>query len=243
MKGKISKIFIGILLLLSAVALVVYGIGYEAAIFQIPIYKLLIGAVIVAWIISKICFGSTLRERLKIFLPLAFLFMVFEKEIAAWANLPNENIINNWLVILAALLANIAVIFIFPKKVLKNHSMRFGRQNHIQDAFESNDTNSFSSNTVYIDAASIKKSYVKNSFGETTVYYQNTDLITENENLELNINNSFGETDVHIPADWVVTNQMHCVLGEVNTRKNTGNGVRLTITGNSKFGETNISSP
>ena len=241
--GKITKIFIGILLLLSAIALIFYGIGYEAAVFQIPIYKLLVGAVFVAWIIAKMIFSSTLRERFKIFLPLAFLFMVFEKEIANWANLPDENIINNLLIILAALLANIAVIFIFPKKVLKNRSTTFGRKNHFQDAFESNDTNSFSENTVYIDAASVKRSYIKNSFGETTIYYQNTDLIAENEIFELDINNSFGETDVHIPADWVVTNRMQCILGEMNTRKNTGNGVRLTITGSSKFGEINIVSP
>lgn len=244
MKNRVGRIFGGILLLITAAALIFYGMGYGASFFGMPIYKLLLSAVLVAWIIAKVLFSNSLRERFKIFFPLAFLFMVLESEISRWASLPDENIVNNWLLLLAALLANIAIDCIIPKnKTVKGHFFGIGGSNHSHGDFESFDTNNLSSNTVYIDADKIKKSFIKNRLGETTVYYQNTDIASPDETLELNINNLMGETDVHVPADWVVTNKMQCVMGEVHIRNNAGNGIRLNVTGSNTMGETNIVSP
>ncbi len=241
MKNTVHKIFWGLLLLLSAAALIFYGIGGEAGFFGIPLYKLLFGLILVSWIVSKIFFSDTLRQRFKIFFPLAFLFMIFESEIASLAGLPEENIINNWLVLLAALLANIAMTVIIPKKSRKSYSKSgFRSESYGFGESESYDKKQFSDSVIYIDASRTTKSYVKNTCGETNVYYQNSDCAVENVVYTLTVENSMGETNVHVPADWVIKNEMTCFLGEVNTRKNPQGEVKLIIRGENKLGETNI---
>ena len=243
MTGRIQKIFIGILLLVASVALIFYGMGYGTSMFGMPIYKLLIGAAIVAWIIAKIFFGKSLRERFRIFFPLALLFMLLEKEIAVWCELPNDDFLNNWLVLFSALLATVAINFIIPKKKRADRFFKFRKTDRLYNGFESVDNNSLSTNTVFIDAEQIKKSYVKNRLGETTVYYQNTYNLSSDEEFLLDISNSMGETIVHVPADWMVTNKVRNSLGDVSVRESNGNGAKLTVTGNNLMGDTQIVSP
>lgn len=241
MKRTVHKIFWGLLLLLSAAALIFYGIGGETGVFGIPLHKLFFGLVLVSWIIAKIFFSDTLRQRFKIFFPLAFLFMLFEPEIASLAGLSEENIINNWLVLLAALLANSAMTVIVPKKKYKSFSKSgFKSESYGFGEPEGYDKNYFSEKTVYIDASKTVKSVVVNKFGETNVYYQNADYALHDTVYELTVENGMGETNVHVPADWVVKNEMTCILGEVNTRENPQGDLRLIIRGENKMGETNI---
>ena len=241
MKNSVHKIFWGLLLLLSAAALIFYGIGGEAGFFGIPLYKLLLGLILVSWIVAKVFFGNTLRERFKIFFPLAFLFMLFEPEIADYLRYHDENIINNWLLLLAALLANIAMTVIIPKKNRKSCSKSGNRcERYGFGEYESYDKKQFSDSVIYIDASITTKSYVKNTCGETNVYYQNSDRALENVVYTLTVENSMGETNVHVPADWVVKNEMSCFLGEVNTRKNPQGEVKLLLRGENNLGETNI---
>ena len=241
MKNSVHKIFWGLLLLLSAAALIFYGIGGEAGFFGIPLYKLLLGLILVSWIVSKVFFSNTLRERFKIFFPLAFLFMLFEPEIADYIRYNDENIINNWLLLLAALLANIAMTVIIPKKSRKSYSKSgFRSESYGFGEYESYDKKQFSDSVIYIDASITTKSYVKNTCGETNVYYQNSDRAVENVVYTLTVENSMGETNVHVPADWVVKNEMSCFLGEINTRKNPQGDVKLIIRGENNLGETNI---
>ena len=241
MKNSVHKIFWGLLLLLSAAALIFYGIGGEAGFFGIPLYKLLLGLILVSWIVSKVFFSNTLRERFKIFFPLAFLFMLFEPEIADYLRYHDENIINNWLLLLAALLANIAMTVIIPKKNRKSYSKSGNRcESYGFGEYESYDKKQFSDSVIYIDASITTKSYVKNTCGETNVYYQNSDRAVEDVVYTLTVENSMGETNVHVPADWVVKNEMSCFLGEINTRKNPQGEVKLIIRGENNLGETNI---
>ena len=125
MKQKASKICWGILLLLTAAALVLYGIGESKGIFGMPMHKMLFAIVLSAWIISKILLSDSLRERLKIFFPLGLLFMVLETEIAKWAGLPSEEIINNWIVLLASILADIAITVLIPRGKSKGKHFNF----------------------------------------------------------------------------------------------------------------------
>ncbi len=241
MKPTVHKIFWGLLLLISAAALIFYGIGGETGVFGIPLHKLLLGLILVSWIIAKIFFSNTMPQRFKIFFPLAFLFMLFESEIANLAGLPEENIINNWLVLLAALLANTAMTVIVPKKRYKSHSkLGIKSESYGFGEPEGYDKNYFSEKTVYIDASKTVKSFVVNKFGETNVYYQNADCALPDTVYELTVENSMGETNIHVPADWVVKNEMTCILGEINTRNNPQGEPRLIIRGDNKMGETNI---
>lgn len=225
MKHTAKQVFWGILLLLTAAALIFYGSGYGAEVLGIPLYKLIFTIVLAAWILAKMLFSDSLRERFKIFFPLALVFMVLETEISHWAGLADENIVNNWLVLLAAILADTAINFIIPKRTEKGHSNRF------------------SSTTHYIDANETKKSCVYNRMGDSTVYYQNTELADKSVPLELNISNKMGNITVHIPADWNVVDKIHTNMGNIEIRQGTGGGITLILTGENKMGNIEIKSP
>ena len=225
MKHTVKKVFWGILMLLTAAALIFYGSGYGAEVLGLPLYKFLFAIVLAAWILAKIIFSDSLRERFKIFFPIGFLFMVLETEISHWAGLPDENIINNWFVIMAALIADSAINFIIPKKNTKGHS------------------NKFSSTTHYIDAAETKQSWVYNRMGDATVYYQNTELADKDVPLELNITNKMGNVTVHVPADWVIVDKISTNMGNIDIREGIGGGLTLTLLGENKMGNIDVESP
>ncbi|MBQ1205702.1 MAG: hypothetical protein IIX67_00710, partial [Clostridia bacterium] len=67
MKNTVKRAFWGILLLFAAAALILYGAGIGTEILEMPLYKFILSLVILAWLISKIIFSDTLRERFKIF--------------------------------------------------------------------------------------------------------------------------------------------------------------------------------
>lgn len=234
MKMKRSRIFWGITLFLVAAALIAYGLGFGAPFFGVPLYKLFLGLLLVVWTIRGLLFYRSYAHQL-IFLRLALLFMLFESEIALWCSLANSNIINNWLLTGAALVADIALGLLVPaRKYGPKHTESVSREG----AFR----NTFSSATHYVDAAACRYSYVRNKMGETQVYYQNADMADPSVSLELEIKNTMGEVVVHIPADWVVENKMNCVMGEIAVRSNTGNGITLILTGSNTMGEVAVRS-
>ena len=238
-----QKAFWGTLLLLTAISLVLYGIGLGPSLFGMPVYKLIFAIILVALIFAKIAFSNNLQERFKIFVPLSFLFMILESDIARWANLSEENIINNWLLFLAAIIADIAIGIIVPKKKYNKHDHKFKfydvhtNNNGYSKAF---DKNIFGEKTIYIDANTTKHSCIDNKFGEMIVYYQNTDIADPNTPIILEIDNKFGELCVHVPENWTVVNEMRSHFGELNIRHNTSDGVKLIVTGTNNFGETRI---
>lgn len=222
MKNTVKRAFWGILLLFAAAALILYGAGIGTEILEMPLYKFILSLVILAWIISKIIFSDTLRERFKIFFPLALLFMVLESEIAVWANLPDENIINNWFVIMAALVADSAFNYLVPKKNKKGHS------------------NTFSSSVHYIDASNTTVSHVYNRMGNSDVYYQNTEFLDPETKLELNLSNKMGNITVYVPNDWVVIDKMSNNMGNIEIRESVGGSITLTLFGENKMGNIEI---
>ncbi|MBR6563708.1 MAG: hypothetical protein IKK70_07210 [Clostridia bacterium] len=224
MKGRAYKVYWGILMLIFAAALIVYGtVGTESS-FGVPFFTMLMGIVLVGWIIAKIVFSSELREKFKIFIPLALLVMCFEKQIAALAGFESENFINNWVLLLSAVIADVAMSFIVPKRQGKGHNNRF------------------SSSTHYVDAVTTKKSWINNRMGDSTVYYTNTDGI-EGETFELNLSNSMGDITVHVPADWTVINELLNRMGDVSIRQNQGSRCTLKLMGDNKMGDINVVSP
>ena len=222
MKNTVKKAFWGILLLLTAAALIIYGMGIGPEIFGLPLYKLIFTAVLVAWTVAKIVFSDTLRERFKIFFPLALIFMLLEPEIAAWASLPDENIVNNWFVLLAAVIADSAFNLLIPKRTKKEHSNRFSNATH------------------YFDVSKTTKSNVYNRMGNTEVYYQNAELADPAVELELTVSNKMGNVSMYVPTDWIVEDEISNHMGNVEIRENTGCGIRLILKGENKMGNIEV---
>ncbi len=222
MKNTVKKGFWGILLLLTAAALIVYGAGIGPEIFGMPLYKFIFSIILAAWVIAKIIFSDTLRERFKLFFPIALLFMLLETEIADWAKLPDENIVNNWFVILASIIANCAFNLLIPGRTKKEHSNRFSNAVH------------------YIDVSKTTKSNVYNRMGNTEVYYQNTELADPAVELELNLSNKMGNISVYVPSDWTVVDKISNNMGNVEIREGTGEGITLVLRGENKMGNIEV---
>lgn len=225
MKSQVKRVLIGILLLITASALIFYGAGMGANVFGMPLYKLLLSIALLGWLLCKVLFKSSLRERLSLFIPLALLFMLLEPEIASWCSLGKADIIDNWFVIMAAIVAEGALCFIIPKSKHKGPSNRLSSATH------------------YIDAKETKRNWIKNRMGDTSVYYQNTEIVEADIPLELTLDNKMGNISVYVPSDWIIVNKINNNMGNIEIRENIGNGVTLTVLGNNKMGNIEITSP
>ena len=105
MKKSRNGLFFGIILVCAAVALILDGLGISISGAQISAWSIVGGVLCLAWLVVEIV-------ELKfshIFFPLAFIFLLFEGQIATWLGHDDPNLISNWLVLLAALLLTIGV--------------------------------------------------------------------------------------------------------------------------------------
>ncbi|MGN1047188.1 MAG: hypothetical protein ACI4QZ_01110 [Eubacteriales bacterium] len=232
-----GNLFWGIMLVLAAVALIIYGVGVNFDVIGIPLSKLLIGALLALWILKKLISGRTIFDKLDIFLPLGLLFIVFEKYIAEYIGVEDSNIISNWIVIVAALLFSAAM------HMLSDGSKKKEYQNDTEGKKSESHRGMAMSGGIYIDAGENKMQFVTNSFGETEVFYQNAELLSGNT-ASLEVVNSFGEVIVHVPAEWNVENHMTCSFGSVEVRRQTVDSEKtLILTGKNSFGSVEIVSP
>ena len=113
---KTWKIFIGLGLIFAAIFLILDAVGVVAPLLNvvggISAFEIIVGILLIALIIERIARGRFSS----IFFLLAFLFMLIEENIAYVCKLEDDNIINNWLLFLAAALADIAIGMLLPKK-------------------------------------------------------------------------------------------------------------------------------
>lgn len=239
-KSRTKRIFAGVVLLAVAAALICYSAGLGPILSGIPLYKIILGLVLISWIIKKIFFSRQLRKRFQIAIPLALLFMLFEKEIATFAGLPDENIVNNWIVAAAAIIYSIAICLIIPRyaRFPKNgFSIKF---TNTVNGTNVGSSRAFSSEMLYIDAAASPNAAVTNYLGSREVFYQNTDAVPEGSTVTLDINNSLGTVEVHIPDGWKVTNNIETSIANTEIRQNRGNRVNFIVTGVNNIGTVEI---
>ncbi len=253
---KNKAIIWGILIFIAAAGLLVFAIRPDLAIFTVPVWKWIIAFLLVYCIIWKIVGGWRLTTRITVFLPLALLFMLFEKEIGTAAGL-GADFVNNWILLAAAVLLDIGVYFIFRNKNQKNFSdFHFTNKGKIcsggsgengGEGERSANGQSYwfrmGDNVCYIDACR-PFARVNNRLGELNVYYQNIDVGDLSQPLELNVDNSLGETTVHIPRNWhVELDTGSSSMGDVNCRQDADVTIRtITIKVNNHMGEVNIAS-
>ena len=235
--GKTRLLWV-IVLLTTAAALICLAFFPDLAFLrEIPIWKLLLGVVLLFWFLSKLLFGDSLAERFNVFIPAGILFLLFEKNIAAWANLENPDIADNWLIIAIVVLLTAAEQTVF-------HGLS-KCSNTMGDSENPTEGNSFHSkmaeSDVYFDVRKHTKFFVKNRLGELNVYFQNTDEKSETEPIILNVKNKLGETVIHVPDHWQVVNEIKNSLGDVTVRQNPAAFSRIIyVRGTNSLGETDI---
>ena len=219
---KKRNIAIGIFLIFAAVLLILGTTGVikplESTLGTFTAFEIIAGIFLLVQIIEKII----RRQFWLLFLFLAIFFVIFEENIAFICGLESENIINNWFVIIAALVADSAFNYLVPKKNKKGHS------------------NTFSSSVHYIDASNTTVSHVYNRMGNSDVYYQNTEFLDPETKLELNLSNKMGNITVYVPNDWVVVDKMSNNMGNIEVREGVGGSITLTLFGENKMGNIEI---
>ncbi len=210
---KTSKLFWGLGFLLAAVLIILDVVGVMptllSAVGEVSVFSLILGLLLLSYAIARLCRGRIAE----IFLPLALIFMLFEKNIAFLCGFESKNFINNWLVLLIAVLLAIGFEILLP------HNRK--RKKHIKVvASESNNT--FNSSTIYIDCTSFTPNTVANKFGECTVHFQNVDEYQGGQTLT--VSNSLGAMTVNVPSFWTLNIDIDNTMGDVEAPPHRDNG-------------------
>lgn len=228
---KVNKLAFGLLLIACAVLIILDSVGVSLGFLSgIPAIKLVIGALLIVWTLTEL-----IKLRISgIFFPLAFLFMLFEKYIAKWAGL-DSNIINNWLVILAAALLSIGCSLVFPKR--KKATVIYDNSN--TSGYSSNGkTSSLSASTVYIDCNTFENESVVNELGSCQVFFSNVDEYKGGGTL--NVVNELGSMKINVPSTWKIITSISNDLGAVNEPTESDGDKVIRIEGSNELGSMTI---
>jgi len=218
-----NAIIIGILILIAAVGLLFYAFNPGLQVFTVPVWKWILAAALLYWLIKKVVFGREIANKLSIFILLALGFMLFEREIGTAIG-RGPDFVNNWLIILAAVMLDIAVWAIFRTKHKKFFKSTTTRTSTVTNDCSGNAGGSSQMNfklgnhVYYVDASTQTDVNLVNQLGELNIYYQNTDMGDSNDDLNLNLVNQMGETVVHIPHNWHADVSQDSAMGDISVR-------------------------
>lgn len=230
-----NKVFWAIILILGAAGLILGVTFPDIALLQIPVWKWVLSALLLYWLIKNLVWGERLADHFDIFLPLALAFCLFGPELVGekfgW-NLA-------WKVVLAAVLLTIAVHLLFDRRRAVHVSSDSGFSS--ADEINGPQSNTFGSKVVYLDATKSDHS-VYNKFGSMAVHFQNTDVAEGPQEISLHADNSFGQLIITVPEGWIVNKNISKFAGEVDIKdRSVVSGSRiLNITGECNFGQTII---
>lgn len=206
---KTGKVLWGIGLILLAVAMILSATGIlsplESSVGEISILSLVFAVLLLVFAVTRVICGK-IGE---IFLPLALIFILFEKNIAKACGLPSDNIINNWLVICCALLMWVGFSILFSKSTKRD------RRKEKKDGRRSGDYthSTMSSSSVYIDSSDFTEKKVWNDLGELVVRFTNREMYKGDGMLY--VSNHLGSTTVEVPCGWRISMNVENHLGDV----------------------------
>lgn len=207
---KAGKILWGIGFILLAVAIIISATGIlkplESSFGEVSIVSLVLAVLLLVFAVTRVICGKVGE----IFLPLALIFILFEKNIAKACGLPSDNIINNWLVVCCAVLMWVGFSILFSRSTKKSKH-KSGREGHIN---REHTHSTMSSSSVYIDSSDFDEQNVSNNMGELTVRFENTDMYKGGGVLYLN--NHLGSSTVEVPHEWRISMNVKNHLGDVN---------------------------
>ena len=226
---KTGKLFWGLGFLLAAVLIILDVVGVVptmlAAVGEVSVFALILGLLLLSYAIARLCRGRIAA----IFFPIALIFMLFEKNIAFLCGLEGEDIVNNWLVLLIALLLHIGCVILFPSRIF--------HRKHVKCSVRS--SNALNSSTVYVDCASFNPSTVENKLGECTVHFQNVDKYQGEQTLT--VSNHLGAMTVNVPSAWTLIIDVDNSMGSIEAPpSHDGGGPTLYIKGENHMGDLEI---
>ena len=234
---NVWKLFWGLGFILLAVILVLDALGVFApflSIFgEISIWAIMGGLLLLCFAISQLVSGNIGN----FFVPLALIFMIFEKNVAHLLNVGDENgnIINNWLLLLVAGLLGIGFSILLSGVKRRKRYEKCGQEWHIsKDGDGIKIKSNIGSSVKYIDCDGFKYEEVENNLGSCTVFFENEDKYEGGG--VLSIDNNLGSVVITAPEGWNVISKIDNNLGSLTIPKPNTNGPVLTVMGDNNLG-------
>lgn len=215
---KRSKLFWGIMFISIGVLLILNLFGITFGLPEsIPAWKILIGLMLLATSID-----SLINRRIYlVFFPLAFLGILFQKELRMIFSIKSGNFATALTLITISALFTVGFLLVVPKK-MKLKPSKMGSHAH------------------YVDCSVVFNETIENNLGACEVFFTNTDHY--NGNGTITIDNNMGAIALNVPKDWYVVSAVQNNMGSVNMpRRNETSGFkRLDIKGENNMGAVNI---
>ncbi len=214
---KMKNMLVGVTLIVVSIILILSSANV------IPPLNILAGEI--SWITAVICILLILYvvkmllsgSIAGIFVSLAFIFMLLEKNIAISLGMEGNNMMNNWVLLLCAILLEIGFsILLKPKKAQYQ--------------------NRFSSAVVYVDLLDSKAKRFSNKFGDLTIRFENVEQLTGESRIYLD--SKYGNVEIEVPSNIYYICMLENKFGYVSMQKNNADesAPKLIIEGKSRFG-------
>lgn len=207
-----KNVITGIGFLVAAAFVIVGSMGLLG---DISVWTLLFTFVLVVWLVK----GLFKLQWPVILFSLAFLAILYDGQLGI------ENL-TPWPVLGAALLGSIGFSLIFRKTYKRrdaNGEMHWSYDGgegvqmieQIEDEHRFSSDVAFGSIVKYIKCQSLREVMIDNSFGSTTIYFD--EAILENGVAKVDVDNSFGNVKLYIPSEWKVSLRVDESFGHVKT--------------------------
>ncbi len=235
---KTGKIFWGIALILLAALLLLDAFNVLAplasVVGEVSVWSIVLGLVLLSFVISRICRGKWSQ----IFVPLAFIFMLFEENISILCDAVTPDIINNWILFLVAILLSAGTHILFSAN--KNHFTKVSVIDGEQQAKKRKRAGgSLGHSTVYIDSENMIPNHVENNLGSCSIYFENPEAYKGEGTLH--VENNLGAMTIHVPSAWCAKVNVENNLGGLTIDENNNEtGPVLYICGENDLGSVSV---
>ncbi len=234
---KTGRIFWGVGCILAAVIFILDAVGvmtpFTSAVGEISLPLALVALLFTSYAVSRLIRGKISD----VFLPLAVVFMILEKNIAHICGRDDPNLINNWLVLGCAILLSIGFRILFPKK---GELVKINIGTDVNSSLGNHLSSNLSSKVEYIDASDFQRKRAENNLGTLTIHFANADRYEGGG--EFIIENNLGHTVINVPSSWQFTHSIDNNLGSISAAGQNGNanGPLLAIRGENNLGKITI---
>lgn len=213
-------------LIVCGVLMILLGLASNLGWIDTPLYKIVLAVPLLALTIGK---GIIRRKYYILPLTLSSLFMLFEKNIAELASAKTDNLIPNWVVIVAAVCMCIGIALI----------MVLSKEDRVK-VNDKKDSVNLSAVVRYIDCNGFTNEHVECNIGSCRVFFSNVSEFTGNGTL--NVYNNMGSILISVPKSWTVISEIENHMGSLSIDTNTqGEADKiLKITGENNMGAIHV---
>ena len=222
-KKTLTMLIWGFALIFAAVFIILDSAGVNFGITLSP-WRIILGALLLAWIVA-LCVKLRFTD---LFFPLAFLFLVFEGPIAAAVGREDGDLINNWIVLLAALMLTIGFKAVFSRHGAVQIGGKSGGSGDGCGASTGEVKGKLGSTVIYLSGKTLGEQHIHDNMGKVEVFF--TDKNDYAGDGIIRIHDNLGAITLHLPTEWDVVTQMNDNLGKVNIpQKDSSGGKQITL--------------